>query len=360
MSSTNAKDSQLWNFYQYILTLELILNSEEWDVFYIEEFWDISKLNSGNKIETIEVKHHKDYDNLWEKHIDFWKTLYNWCNDYDRYIKFDKLIFHTTGVLPKKSKLDNWNGLSKEDKEKIITEIINSWSNPTIEKYFDFISSFDKNKLINILDKIIFSLNNENINSKIKSFKSKNPYFKWLKNPDNKEDLFNYLIWVLWWTYIKQKEINASDFLSQVRPQYKKYQEYEYVIPKIEISSNVSLKSHINENFLKELNDIHIDEDNINIALKEYLYSKKIFLDNAKNAWLLLELEKNITPNIIQKCKSFKGKFSHTKDSRWLYYDIITSWNILIKSDYFEDNKSFENWNIHINVNNKNFSWLYK
>lgn len=359
MSTTNAKDSQLWNFYQYILTLELILSSEEGDIFYIEEFWDISKLNNGNEVETIEVKHHKDYDTLWDKHPDFWKTLYNWCNDYDIYIKFNKLIFHTTGVLPKKSKLDNWNTLSKKDKEKIITEIINSWSNSTIEKYFDFISSFDKSKLINILDKIIFSLNNKNIYSKIKSFKSKNPYFKWLKNPDNKEDLFNYLIWVLWWTYIKQKEINAGDFLSQVRPQYKKYQEYEYVIPKIEISSNVSLKSHKNENFLKELNDISIDDENINNALREYLYSKKVFLELSKNSGLLFELENNITPNIIQKCKSFKGKFSHTKDSKWLYYDIIL-WDILMKSDYFEDNKDFENWNIHINVNNKNFSWLYK
>lgn len=359
MFSTNAKDSHLWNFYQYIITLELILSSEEWDIFYIEEFWDIAKLNNGIDIETIEVKHHKDYDTLWDKHRDFWKTLYNRCYDYDKYIKFNKLIIHTTWVLPKKSKLNNWNNLSKEDKEKVITEILNSWSNSTIEKYFDFIGSFDKNKLMNILDKIVFSLNNENINSKIKSLKSKNPYFKWVKNPDNKEDLFNYLIWVLWWTYIKQKEINVDNFLSQVRPQYKKYQEYEYVIPKIEISNNINLIPDINENFLKELSEISIDEENINFALKEYFYSKKVFLDNAKNSWLLIELETNIIPNLIQQCNLYKGKFSHKKDSQSLYYEIILK-EVIVKSNYFESNKSFENGNIHINVNNKKFSWLYK
>lgn len=354
---TNAKPSQLWNFYQYILTLDLILNSEDWDILYIEEYWDVATVSEWNKSESIEAKHHIEHSTLGDKHIDFWKTLYNWCKDYDTYIKFWKLILHTTSILPNESNFKEWNNSNKEEKKIIVKEIIKTGSTATTKKFFDYVDEFDEDKLLSVLEKIVISSSNENIHLQISTLIKKNPYFKWLKNIDNREDLLSHLLGVLSMTYIKQKEIDIESFLSKVRPQKRKYMEFEYVIPKFK-QKKVKKLIHKKKKFILELSKIWIDEFNLDNAIQQNIYFKDTFLSASKSLGFLNELEWNIIPEILRSVKLKKWKFHLAKNSYELFHDVIGDRNF-IKSDYFESNKDFENWSVHENVERGEFTWLY-
>ncbi len=192
MTKTNAKSSEIWHEYQHILALEMILKSWDDEIIYIEECGDLANSDS-----TIEVKHHFDHPSLSNRSIDLWKTLYNWCNEYNFYKKYSTLIFHTTSRLPEHSYLKDWNNLLGEKRYEIIKKIILEWFTQETENYFNFIDGLDKNLLLPILEKVLLSVNNEIIEDKIDNLIKKESCFKIVKNSDNRRDLMKYLLWVL-------------------------------------------------------------------------------------------------------------------------------------------------------------------
>ena len=86
------------------------------DTLQIETNGDVSIVNSKGGLFQKEVKHHFGYKTLSDRDIDFWKTLANWYEEYDRVKDFSNYILSTTAQILDSSTFSGWNELIKEEK----------------------------------------------------------------------------------------------------------------------------------------------------------------------------------------------------------------------------------------------------
>ena len=108
--------------FQHLIALKDCFEMDSGETLQIEVNGDVSVINSKGGRFQKEVKHHFDDKTLSDRNIDFWKTLANWYEDYDRIKGFSCLILYTTASVVKTS-FDNWNEKTKEEKLVIILEI---------------------------------------------------------------------------------------------------------------------------------------------------------------------------------------------------------------------------------------------
>ncbi|WP_316638176.1 ABC-three component system protein [uncultured Ruminococcus sp.] len=142
--------------FQHLIALKDCFDMESGETLQIEVNGDVSVINSKGGRFQKEVKHHFDNQTLSDRSIDFWKTLANWYEDYDRIKDFTCLILYTTACVEKTS-FDNWNKKTKEEKLVIILEIgkENKKSEETFRKQYNriFNANYNKERLLNILDR---------------------------------------------------------------------------------------------------------------------------------------------------------------------------------------------------------------
>lgn len=177
-SYQDATYSKLGDLYQYLLAISECLLLDEGSVV-IENLGDVTILDaSKNILKQYEVKHHISDKIITNKNKDFWKTVYNWCKDFNLIKNCQTLIFYTNSSLSENCKFKNWNGLCKEDKYYILKEIYEmdkekedsyvngeeKKKNPVSEemkKYYDFIFNVDIDNLLLILDKVLIQCDSE-------------------------------------------------------------------------------------------------------------------------------------------------------------------------------------------------------
>jgi hypothetical protein len=179
-SYQDATYSKLGDLYQYLLAISECLLLDEGSVI-IENLGDVTILDaSKNILKQYEVKHHISDKMITNKNKDFWKTVYNWCKDFNLIKNCQTLIFYTNSSLSENCKFKNWNGLCKEDKYHILKGIYETdkekednyvnggekKKNPVSEekrKYYDFIFNIDIDNLLLILDKVLIQCDSESI-----------------------------------------------------------------------------------------------------------------------------------------------------------------------------------------------------
>lgn len=351
IKSIDATSSQKWNIYQYVLVIEKLLTSKDGEIIYIEKFWDLSDSDTS-----IESKHHENELTLWDKHKDLWKTIYNWLMLYDTFINYKNLIFYTTAKLPKDSNLVNWNTSTSKEKYETLNNIIASWIVNDVSKYMNYFLSYDKEKIEEILQKVIISTENDNLDNKIENLIKTESIFGSVKNKSNRKKLFDDMMWIFLWFYIDKNDISKNDFFEDLRPKLYSYFEYEYVLDKPNNLKTIN-KNYKDEKFINELIQIKIPENSRNIDIRDYAYTNNNLLNMVKHSWLLCELN-NFESLLIDKLNTIKDEHSISEDSFKVYFDTKKS-NIII-NNYFENNNHFQNWFIHNCVNDSKFTWLYK
>ena len=98
---------------------------------------------------------------LSDRDIEFWKTLANWYTDYEKVKGFSQFILSTTSIITTDSPFSKWNQFSKDEKLECITKIgaQRREREEIFRKQYNriFDDSFDKNKLLDILDKFIIA-----------------------------------------------------------------------------------------------------------------------------------------------------------------------------------------------------------
>ena len=155
----DATLQQAGTIYQYLIALKDCFEMEEGQTLQIETNGDVSIISSDSSNGKFqkEVKHHFNQQNLSDRDIDFWKTLANWYEDYERIEKFANLILHTTSNINASSPFYGWNELNDNEKLKTLVEIA-SFSKPKETGFREqynriFNNTYDKNILLSILRK---------------------------------------------------------------------------------------------------------------------------------------------------------------------------------------------------------------
>ena len=350
--STDATGSQKWNIFQYVYVVELLLKSPEDATIYVETYWDVSDW----KI-TTELKHKINKTSLWDKHEDLWKTIYNRLSGYDEYILYDSLVFYTTAHLPNTSTLIDWNNKNSEEKFNVLNDIIKFWVADWIKKYVDYFNEFDQQKIKYCLDKIIISTDNDNLEKKVLEI-VKNKFIFWtLKNKNNWKQLFLDMMWVFIGFYILKNDISREEFMEVLRPKMLQYREFEHILSPYSFKNTSELSKYRSEKFIKELQEIWIPDCSQEKDIRDYSYANNDLFELSKNTSLINEVCK-YRDELLDNLWTLKDEHLFSESSRNLYFD--SKKLPLIKNPYFENNRYFQNWNIHINVNDNNFTWLYK
>ena len=157
------KDGQRGDFYQALVALKYALEYIEkpFNLISLEHFGDVTFDN----FQQIEVKHHSPKGTLGDYHIDFWKTLFNWCSKNNN---FEKLILHTTSSFPStRSLLKSWNKQNKEEKLRTIKSLINSNTAEGVKIYMEFIDKMEEGTLKSIVEKIEIKTDQLNVSDRL-------------------------------------------------------------------------------------------------------------------------------------------------------------------------------------------------
>lgn len=154
--------------YQFLIALKDCFELNDKDTLQIEIQGDVSIINNLGGLYQKEVKHHFGQKNLSDRDIDFWKTLANWYTDYERAAGFSHLILSTTAAISSSSPFAVWNDSSKEEKLKIVKDIgaQTKEKEETFRNQYNriFNDTYDKEHLLNILDRFTISSSQESLN----------------------------------------------------------------------------------------------------------------------------------------------------------------------------------------------------
>jgi len=163
----DATGQKAGDIYQYLIALrdcfELVGN----DTLQIEVNGDVSIISGNSGKFQKEVKHHFGKTFLGDRDIDFWKTLANWYEDYERIKNFHSLILYSTSGIRITSPFCGWNELTAENKlakiEKIgsITKDREKGFREQYTRIFN--EGYNKDRLLEILAKFTIASSRTNI-----------------------------------------------------------------------------------------------------------------------------------------------------------------------------------------------------
>lgn len=152
----DATLNQAGTIYQYLIALKDCFELKIDDTLQIETNGDVSIVNSKGGLFQKEVKHHFGYKTLSDRDIDFWKTLANWYEEYDRVKDFSNYILSTTAQILDSSTFSGWNELIKEEKLKRIKNIgvVSKAKEEKFRKQYNriFNSAYSEENLLQILN----------------------------------------------------------------------------------------------------------------------------------------------------------------------------------------------------------------
>jgi hypothetical protein len=363
--------------YHYLIALEKCINAKEGEVIYIEQKGDIATDESS-----IEVKHHENEKHkISDNHIDFWKTLKNWVNNYEVIKNCKYLILLTTSQIQEKSQLANWNKSTKNEKLKILTELKNQKEIPTnikkfVETIFDFSDKqkHNEDRLIEIIDKFTISHGHLTIQKKIDEV-LENPLFTTL-NKQRRRDFLDMLL-----SYISAEgrnnpedwRIDVSSFKSHVSIYAPIYVRDTQPIPDLYKNADTDINKYSEYVFVKEMKNIEIDNSQMQDAICDYFRAFKTGIYLNENDPLfddkLSDYQNNIILKDISIIKSkyqididdFEDNKQIKKQSKKTFYDAI-SMELRPINGYSPNQVFFQRGTIHIIVNSSenDFTWQFR
>lgn len=163
----DATEQKAGDIFQYLVALRDCFELEEEDTLQIEVNGDVSILTGTAGKFQKEVKHHFGKTFLRDRDIDFWKTLANWYEDFERIKSFSALILCCTSSIKTTSPFYGWNELSQEAKLVKLEEIgsITKEREKEFRKQYTriFYDGYNRDNLLEILDKFSIESSHKNI-----------------------------------------------------------------------------------------------------------------------------------------------------------------------------------------------------
>ena len=163
----DATGQKAGDIFQYLVALRDCLELEDGDTLQIEVNGDVSILTGTVGKFQKEVKHHFGKTSLSDRDIDFWKTVANWYEDFERIKSFNDLILYCTSDIKTTSPFYGWNKLSKEAKLVKLEEIgsITKEREKAFREQYSriFYDGYNKDNLLKILDKFSIESSRKNI-----------------------------------------------------------------------------------------------------------------------------------------------------------------------------------------------------
>ena len=163
----DATEQKAGDIYQYLIALRDCFELDGNDTLQIEVNGDVSIISGNSGKFQKEVKHHFGKTFLGDRDIDFWKTLANWYEDYERIKNFHSLILYSTSGIRITSPFCGWNELTAENRlaklEKIgfITKKREKGFREQYTRIFN--EGYNKDRLLEILDKFTIASSRTNI-----------------------------------------------------------------------------------------------------------------------------------------------------------------------------------------------------
>ena len=92
----DSTKQKIGDYYQFLIALKDCFEMEDGEELQIETNGDVTVLNSEVGCFQKEIKHHLNNKKLFDRDIEFWKTLANWYEEYNRFANFSKFIICIT------------------------------------------------------------------------------------------------------------------------------------------------------------------------------------------------------------------------------------------------------------------------
>ncbi|MDR7319700.1 hypothetical protein [Brevibacillus nitrificans] len=361
--------TKLGDTYHYFIVLEHCLNLKDNEVIYVEKYGDIAVLSDTNPI-NLETKRHEGEHLLSDRHIDFWKTLKNWIDNYKNMRLFKKLILFTTSVLPDNSSFDDWNISSAVEKLAILKKIGSEIKDREkgFRGLFDEIFSVDEGIILEILEKVELQLGATDI-TEIKEKIIKHPIFKVVRKKDHISFIHELMGYILTKpvSYPHVWEITCEKFDSyivEIRDRYSGHTRPLSEPPGL-TTAEVDKTSFYGRKFVAEIKKIKY-ESVIDSAITHYWKAQQILYYNSNNNPIFLvdfneyQGELNESLNYLKENKKDICDMSDNKDvvqkSKSLYNDAM----LLPPNDFGTVSPirhSFQRGIIHKIVDERDFKW---
>lgn len=275
----NATSKILGFEYQKLIAIEMCLNAKKNEIIYLECFGDIS---DGSV--SIESKHHAQQQNMGDRDIDFWKTLYNIIYEYEELKLHDRFELHTTAVLNNSSIFLHWDKITEDEKYELLK---NAGFTKTTEKYYNYIFSTTQSimNVKSILSKmnIIHSL--PVIKEKIKLLKEHKSFT--IINESRRDIFIQKLI-----GYITTKafddslkwSIDKNEFDRDLQFLAKNFINDDIPFPNIDKNNKLLISPDNNRSFyfIKEMTEIGFRQRDITIAVNYHIRAELSRLEMIK------------------------------------------------------------------------------
>lgn len=360
------------DIYQYLIALRDCFDLSNGDTLQIETNGDVSIINDvGGRFQR-EVKHHFGKNSISDRDIDFWKTLANWYEDYERVKNFSNYILSTTATIRSNSPFYGWQNMKKEEKLKHLKDIgaETKEKEETFRKQYNriFSDSYDENRLLEILDKFTIEYARTSIDG------ISNEFSKYIGHiPSENRD--RYIGALLGEILIKVKdpphkwEVNKSKFDEILQVQSMAYGTKRTVPLPNEYAKadvpNAEIPKLEQKRFVASIRDIHYDKM-IPSAMSDYwkadLTVAKYFKDNL----MYLESLESYIDDLHAKMKYSKAnsdlsaeiatKEEQIRISKQLYNNVM-SWDANDFGSIIRNQGFFQRGVIHNIVDETDFEW---
>lgn len=204
MSKSDASTKILGFEYQKMVALIKCLEAKNNTVIHLECLGDISDGDTS-----IEIKHSiNDEKELYDTHIDFWKTLGNIIESKEDFKDYSSFILHTTAKTRVSSIFDGWNELTDVDKEDRILSIT---PNETIKTYYNKVKSCTSIDLKSILKRFRIEDEQKNAREYYKDILIEHPIITTSVPKIHIESFACFLL-----GYISEKLITSNDYIWKI------------------------------------------------------------------------------------------------------------------------------------------------
>lgn len=364
--------NKIGDIYHYLIALKDCFELNEGDVLQIELNGDVSLKNNDGGLFQKEVKHHYCNSYLSDRSVDFWKTVANWYEDYERIKIFSHLILWTTATVSEKSSFYNWNRLEKNEKLKQLKNIgkKRKGSEQIFRNQYDriFNECLNEQNLLDILDKFTIELGKTNLAGISNEFskyighipvENKDGYIGALlghilirvKDPPHKWEVTRK-------DFDEMLQLHSSTFgISNTAPLPTIYEKRD--LPEKEIDVLEQKK------FVLAIREIEYD-DEIPCAMSDYWKANmtivEYFHDNIMYLQSLESYEKELTSKMKFYKNNSKLEFDESSGrkqltiSKKLYNDVM-SWDVKDFGSIIRNQGFFQRGVIHSIVDETDFRW---
>lgn len=356
-------------FQQYVATLDFF-RIKDVNKITLEKHGDITIYTSSKTIQK-EVKHHITSDRLTNKDIDFWKTLYNWLQEYDKSLTYNDLVLYTTSVPSFEGVFEKWDMLNQNqrfDELKALSHKPVQQDKKNYDYYYNqiFEGMFSDGQVKNILERICIIKGSNNI------YNLKDDFYPYLQVLDTNEKKDSVIVSMVGFV-IHKATTDSEEWTITKDDFFKNFQESclirmnDFGIPdryKDMIIDSDLFKIYEDKVFVQKIRDIDL-EKRVSDAVNDYWRTMNTITDYVQqdiSKSNIIKSYKNDIENILSNKRDQKlinVSSTNKKDiidkSKDFYYDMMT--RQLEPIGKLLNYRFFQNGTIHTIMDETDMKW---